>query len=103
MYKKQQELERRQREEEDRLINAMLTERSEEFRKLEAEEKGDWEVRLRELTSKFDSEMRNGKKSGKYKKNEDLKVRYEGLSVSQTMLRLALTCRHDKLNHAKIW
>ena len=75
LYKKQEELERRQREEEDRLINAMLTERSEEFKKLEEEEKGDWESRLKELTSKFDQEMNMGKKSGKYKKNEDIKVK----------------------------
>ena len=53
----------------------MLTERSEEFKKIEEEEKGDWESRLRELTAKFDSEMSMGKKSGKYKKNEDIKVK----------------------------
>ncbi len=74
LYKKQEELERRHREEEDRLIKAMLAERNEELNKFNQEEKGDWESKLKELTAKFDQEMSVGKKSGKYKKNDDLKV-----------------------------
>ncbi len=74
LYKKQEELERRHREEEDRLIKAMLAERNEELNKFNEVEMGDWESKLKELTAKFDQEMNVGKKSGKYKKNDDLKV-----------------------------
>ena len=83
------------------MINAMMTERSEEFRKIEEEEKGDWESRLRELTAKFDSEMSMGKKSGKYKKNEDIKVMVISLIFKLSLKQTFTTFSTFRWDHFK--
>ena len=62
----QEELERRQREEEDRLLKQMMEERENEKKKMESEVDREWEIRIKDLTEKFDAEMaRKGKKDKK--------------------------------------
>lgn len=50
------------------MIDEMMKKRSEENNKLSEEIKKEWEVRLKELTEKFDKEM--GKKSKKLRDSE---------------------------------
>lgn len=71
LYKYQEELEKQQREEEDRLMQAFHEERRLEAENMEKELNEEWEVQLKELTSKFDSKPGD-------KKDKD--VRYEFLN-----------------------
>ena len=67
IYRAQEELEKRQRAEEDRLMEAFLNEQKQVQEQLQSEMDEEWEVRLKELAARFDSEV--GKK-GTEKKNK---------------------------------
>ena len=66
IYKAQEELERLQRQEEDRLMEKYLAERTKEQEKLQAAAEEEWEVSLKQLADQFDRET--NKKSKKDKK-----------------------------------
>ena len=63
----QKELELRQKEEEDKLMNEMLTNRESVMAEVQKEVEKQWEVKLKELTEKFerDTAKKGSKKSDK--------------------------------------
>ena len=66
MHRKQEELEALQRAEEDRLLQQLMEQREREKLQLEKANEREWEVRIKELTAKFDADMeRKGKKDKK--------------------------------------
>ena len=60
LYKYQEDLERQQREEEDRLMAEFSAERHHEVDSMERELDSEWEAQLTDLTKKF--ELRRGSK-----------------------------------------
>ena len=71
-YKKRQKLIKKKMKTnmfgEDAVIDEMLKKRSEESKKIQEEIQKEWEVKLKELTARFDQEM--GKKSKKMRDSE---------------------------------
>jgi len=55
LHKYQEDLERQQREEEDRLMAEFQTERRHEADSMEKELNSEWEVQLKDLTDKFET------------------------------------------------
>lgn len=64
----QKKLEEQLRKEEDAVIDEMMKKRSEENEKIKNEIKQEWEIKLKELTEKFDREM--DKKNKKLRDSE---------------------------------
>lgn len=55
LYQYQEDLEKQQREEEDRLMEELHAERKQEAEYIEKEFSNEWEVQLKDLMSKFES------------------------------------------------
>ena len=71
MYEAQEDLEKKHREEEDRLLDQFKEEREKLEEELRQQADQEWEGRLRALTSKFDTDMA---KKTKGKKGYEKKV-----------------------------
>ena len=72
MIDAQKRLEEEHRREEDKLLTEFQKERTKEVTKLSEELKQEWEVKLRELTDRFDKDMAKNKKK---LKDSEKKVR----------------------------
>lgn len=68
MIEEQRRLEAEYQREEDRLLDEFHNERKQEALRLSAELQQEWEIKLKELTEKFDKEF--GQKKKKMKDNE---------------------------------
>lgn len=68
MIEEQRRLEAEYQREEDRLLDEFHNERKQEARRLSAELQHEWEIKLKELTEKFDKEF--GQKKKKMKDSE---------------------------------
>lgn len=68
MIEEQRRLEAEYQREEDRLLDEFHNERKQEALRLSAELQQEWEIKLKELTEKFDKEF--GQKKRKMKDNE---------------------------------
>ena len=60
LYKYQEDLERQQREEEDRLMSGFHEERKQEAQNMEKEFSEEWEIQLKDLTNKFEQKTGAG-------------------------------------------
>ncbi|CAH1773301.1 unnamed protein product [Owenia fusiformis] len=91
IFKAQEELERLQREEEDRLYKTFQAEREQMQKELTTEIEGEWEKRLEELTARFDSEMK-----GKKKKVVDRKTLSSHYEREKDELQKNMTIKRQK-------
>lgn len=85
----QKKLEEQLRKEEDAVIDEMLKKRSEESKKIQVEIQKEWEVKLKELTARFDQEM--GKKSKKMRDSEKKVSLYDTDQIVEHSLNLHLS------------
>lgn len=98
IYEAQEALEERQRVEEDRLMVIFLEEKKREAERVKAEMEEEWEVKLKELTEKFDRDM--DKKTSKKIKGDDMKAMTVKFEQEKDILKKNLTVRHKERKEA---
>jgi len=102
IYRAQEELEKLQKVEEDRLMEAFIKQQKETEAVIKKETDEEWEVRLKELAARFDSEVGPKKSDRKMSKTSSLRYQEEkdemqrNMTVRMKQKKEAMTMRIQK-------